>query len=90
MAPSFLVDVSTWYAAKEAALLCHRSQLHDPERDELQTALSGSDFLDRLRSRSHYYGSLISAEHAEPFLVREALVLDDPVRQLGRPMDLFY
>ena len=89
--PTFIVDISEWAAKKEAALRCHRSQLHDPERaDEPQTALTGSDFLERLRSRGHYYGTLIRAELGEPFLVREALNVADPVALLARPMDLFY
>lgn len=90
VAPSFVVDVSQWYEAKEAALFCHKSQLHDPDRDEPETALTGTDFAERLRNRSRHYGTLIAAEHGEPFLVREALAVDDPVRQLGRPMNLFY
>lgn len=90
VAPSFIVDVGEWYDRKEQALACHRSQLHDPERDELETALTGSDFTDILRNRSRHYGTLIGAEHGEPFLVREALSIDDPVRLLSRPMNLFY
>ncbi|MCC6745160.1 MAG: bacillithiol biosynthesis deacetylase BshB1 [Acidobacteria bacterium] len=88
--PSFIVDVSEWYELKERAIACHRSQLHDPERNEPQTALSSSDFAGRLRHRSHHYGTLIGAEHGEPFLVREAIAADDPVRILDRPMNLFY
>ena len=87
---SFVVDISEWYEAKEKAIACHRSQLHDPERKELETALSTSDFSDRLRARGRYYGTLIGANHGEPFLVREALAIDDPVQQLGRPLNIFY
>jgi N-acetylglucosamine malate deacetylase 1 len=89
--PTFIVDITEWADRKEAALRCHGSQLHDPSRaDEPETALTGSDFLERLRSRGHYYGTLIRAGFGEPFLVREALNVEDPIRLLGRPMDLFY
>ena len=64
--------------------------MNDPDRDEPETALTGTDFAERLRNRSRHYGTLIAAEHGEPFLVREALAVDDPVRTLGRPMNLFY
>lgn len=90
VAPSFIIDVGEWFEKKMAALSCHRSQLFDPNRAEPQTALSGSDFGERLRNRSRHYGTLIAADHGEPFLVREALAVDDPVRLLGRTMNLFY
>jgi bacillithiol biosynthesis deacetylase BshB1 len=89
--PTFIVDISEWADRKEAALRCHRSQIHDPTRaDEPETALTGSDFVERLGSRGHYFGTLIRARYGEAFLVREALNVEDPVRLLGRPMDLFY
>ena len=28
--PTFIVDCGAWLAQKEKALMCHRSQLHDP------------------------------------------------------------
>lgn len=89
--PTFVVDYSEWAARKQEALRCHRSQLHDPSRhDEPETALTGEDFLDRLQSRNGYYGSLVLARYGEPFLVREALNVEDPIRLLARPMNLFY
>ncbi|HQR37868.1 MAG TPA: bacillithiol biosynthesis deacetylase BshB1 [Blastocatellia bacterium] len=88
--PTFIVDCGAWLAQKEKALMCHRSQLHDPTRDEPETALTGSDFLERLRARGHYFGSLIRADFGEPFLVKEALNVEDPIKLLGRPIDLFY
>ena len=88
--PTFIVDIGEWAARKEAAILCHRSQLHNPTSDEPETALTGSEFLEHLRARSRHYGALIVAEHGEPFLVREALNVEDPIRLLGRPMNLFY
>ena len=88
--PTFIVDVSEWAAQKNAALLCHRSQLHDPTSDEPETALTGSEFLEQLQARSRHFGALICASHGEPFLVREALNVEDPIRLLGRPMNLFY
>lgn len=89
--PSFLVDIGDWLDRKEAALRCHRSQMHDPTRaDEPETLLTGSDFIERLTSRGRYFGTLIRAESAEAFYVREALNVEDPIRLLGRPMDVFY
>jgi len=88
--PSFVVDVSDWIEQKRRAILAHRSQLHDPGRAQPETALSGEAFLDRLEARNAYFGGLAGVRYGEPFLVREALRVDDPVRLLSRPMDLFY
>ena len=90
VAPSFVVDVTPWIEQKRAAIRAHVSQLHDPTTTGPATALSGEDFLDKLESRSRYFGSLVGADFGEPFFVREALRADDPVRLLDRPMDLFY
>jgi bacillithiol biosynthesis deacetylase BshB1 len=90
VAPTFVVDVSEWADRKAAAIRCHRSQLYDPTRNELNTALSGEDFLERLDARHHYYGNLVGARYAEAFVVKEALNVEDPIRLLARPMSLFY
>jgi bacillithiol biosynthesis deacetylase BshB1 len=90
VAPSFVVDVSEWIDRKRSAIRSHKSQLHDPARAQPETALTGEAFLDRLEARSAYFGGLIGVRYGEPFLVREALRVDDPVRLLSRPMDLFY
>jgi hypothetical protein len=36
-----------------------------------------------------YFGSLISVDAGEPFYVREALNVDDPVALLTRPMNIY-
>ena len=36
-----------------------------------------------------YYGSLIGSMAGEPFFVREALNVDDPVALLTRPMNIY-
>ena len=90
VAPSFVVNISDWAEQKLAAIRCHRSQLHDPSRNELSTILSEEDFLERLDARHRYYGNLIGARSGEAFLVKEALNVEDPIRLLERPMNLFY
>lgn len=88
--PTFVVDITEWAERKREAIRCHVSQLHDPTRNEPETALTGEDFIDRLEARSRHFGSLVGVEFGEPFLVREALKVDDPVSLLERPMGLFY
>lgn len=87
--PSFVVDVSDVMDAKMEALRAHRSQFHDPNSDEPETRLTAAGFLDEIENRSRYFGSLIGVEAGEPFYVREALNVEDPVALLRQPMNLY-
>ncbi|HEV8591395.1 MAG TPA: bacillithiol biosynthesis deacetylase BshB1 [Pyrinomonadaceae bacterium] len=87
--PSFIVDISDFLDAKMDAIRAHRSQFYDPNSSEPETMLTGKEFLDRLESQSKYYGSLISVAAGEPFYVREALNIEDPVELLSRSMNLY-
>jgi bacillithiol biosynthesis deacetylase BshB1 len=89
VAPSFVVDISDFAEQKEAVASCYRSQLHNPNSDELETLISAESFLRRLESRQRFYGSLIGVEHAEAFVVREALNIHDPVELLSRRMSIY-
>jgi bacillithiol biosynthesis deacetylase BshB1 len=87
--PTFIVDVTEFAEDKMKAIAAHRSQFYDPNSTEPETALTGKTFLDRLRARMGYYGSLIEAEAGEPFYVREALNVEDPLALLTRPMNIY-
>jgi bacillithiol biosynthesis deacetylase BshB1 len=87
--PSFIVDVSEFLKQKMAAIRAHASQFHNPNSNEPETRLTDKRFLDELENRSRYFGSLIGTEAGEPFFVREALNIEDPVVLLTRPMNLY-
>jgi bacillithiol biosynthesis deacetylase BshB1 len=87
--PSFIVDVSDFLEEKMAAIRAHASQFHDPNSVEPETRLTSKTFLDELESRSRYFGSLIGTAAGEPYYVREALNVADPVELLTRPMNLY-
>ena len=87
--PSFVVDISEFMADKMAAIRAHASQFYDPESSEPETRLTNKRFLDELEQRSRYFGSLIGVEAGEPFFVREALNIYDPVDLLMQPMNLY-
>ncbi|HET9531058.1 MAG TPA: bacillithiol biosynthesis deacetylase BshB1 [Blastocatellia bacterium] len=89
VAPSFLVDISDFAEQKEAVANCYRSQLHKPDSQELETLISSETFLRRLEARQRFYGSLIGVEHAEAFVVREALNVHDPIDLLSRRMSIY-
>src|SRR5688572_29383662 len=87
--PSFVIDISDFLEDKMAAIRAHASQFYDPASNEPETRLTGKGFLDELEYRSRYFGSLIGVEAGEPFYVREALNVHDPVDLLTRPMNLY-
>ena len=87
--PSFIVDVSEFAAEKMDAIRAHKSQFYNPNSSEPETRLTGKGFLDELENRSRYFGSLIGVAAGEPFFVREALNVEDPVALLTRPMNLY-
>jgi bacillithiol biosynthesis deacetylase BshB1 len=87
--PSFVVDISDHLEEKMAAIRAHRSQFYDPASSEPETRLSSKEFLFQLESRSRHFGSLIGVAAGEPFYVREALNIEDPVALLTRPMNLY-
>lgn len=87
--PSFIVDISDFLETKMEAIRAHRSQFHDPDSSEPETRLTAKGFLDELEDRSRYFGSLIGVAAGEPFYVREALNIEDPIELLGRSMNLY-
>jgi bacillithiol biosynthesis deacetylase BshB1 len=87
--PSFVVDVSEFYQQKMRAARAYRSQLFDSESNEPETVISQPGFLGKIESKLRYYGTLIDAEYGEPFFVREALRVDDPMAMFDRPFTRF-
>jgi bacillithiol biosynthesis deacetylase BshB1 len=87
--PSFIVDISDFLEQKMDAIRAHSSQFYDPASTAPETRLTGKGFLAELENRSRYFGSLIGVEAGEPFYVREALNVDDPLALLTRPMNLY-
>ena len=86
---SFVVDISEFLEEKMAAIRAHSSQFYDPASKEPETRLTATTFLTELENRSRYFGSLIGVAAGEPYFVREALNIDDPVALLTRPMNLY-
>ena len=87
--PSFIVDISDFLEQKMEAIRAHKSQFFDPASSEPETRLTSKHFLDELENRSRYFGSLIGVAAGEPFYVREALNLEDPIDLLTRSMNLY-
>ena len=84
--PSFIVDISDSQAQKTRAVKAYSSQfqIQDQEGAESDGTLIGrADFLASIETRDRYYGGHIGVRYGEPFLVREAILVKDPVNFFG-------
>jgi len=79
--PSFVVDVTASWAAKEAALDCYESQIHRAGGDEAEgprTVTASRRFRLAVEGRARHFGQLVGAELGEPFHSRTPLAVADP------------
>jgi bacillithiol biosynthesis deacetylase BshB1 len=87
--PSFIVDVSEFAGQKMEAIRAYASQFYIADSKEPETRIAQKGFLQQIQDRARYYGSLIGVSDGEPFYVREALNVDDPIALLTRPMNIY-
>jgi N-acetylglucosamine malate deacetylase 1 len=87
--PSFVVDVSEFVDDKMNAIRAYRSQFYNAASSEPATRISARGFLDEIELRMRYFGTLIGVAAGEPFYVREALNVEDPLALLTRPMNIY-
>lgn len=71
LVPDFVVDISPYIEKKQELILAFRSQFYMPEADEykeeLQTPISGKEFLDFLKAKAATYGRDAGFDYAEGF-----------------------
>jgi bacillithiol biosynthesis deacetylase BshB1 len=77
--PSFLVDISAYWERKLAAIRCFASQFTGDLRDITELYPAWGKLLDRIQTQCKYFGHLMGVEYAEPFVVKEAIAIDDVV-----------
>ena len=73
--PSFLIDVSSAYERKRAALACYVSQFRPAGSDAVGTRLTTPRFQQLVESRDAQFGALAWAAFAEGLVVRDPIVL---------------
>lgn len=78
--PSFVVDISNWIESKKQLIMNYSSQFYNPSSKEPETLISQSGFLSALEARARLYGELIGVEFAEPYIIKKAISIDDPVK----------
>lgn len=78
--PSFIVDISTQFERRLEALFCYRSQYGaqlGPGDDGSALFPDEAEIRERLSGVARHYGNLIGCRYGEPFVVKEALRVDD-------------
>ena len=83
--PSFIVDISAQFERRMIALLSYTSQYGEtieggalfPNQQEIR---------ERLGAVARFYGNLIGVKYGEPFVVKEAMQIDDIVSMGSRSM----
>ena len=82
--PSFIVDISDSHERKLKAIQAYKSQFQSSRKEgDIEINISRPEFLEAVVTRAKQYGSYIGTAYGEPFLVREPLRLDDPVKFFG-------
>jgi len=83
--PSFVVDISDQFERRMEALLCYRSQYGEGQEGAALFPAE-SEARERLAAVARFYGNLAGVRYAEPFVVKEAMLVEDvvglPVRSL--------
>ncbi|HEV8237893.1 MAG TPA: bacillithiol biosynthesis deacetylase BshB1 [Thermoanaerobaculia bacterium] len=90
--PSFIVDVSTAWEAKQRALDAYESQLHQPQASGAAsgstpgtaTKVSSPEFRLAVAGRAQHFGLVIGAAYGEPFWSPLPLAVADPLALVPR------
>ncbi len=81
--PSFVVDISAQFERRMAALLAYRSQ-YGSSGEGADLFPQEGEIRERLGAVARFYGNLVGVKYAEPFVVKEAMLVDDVVAMGGR------
>lgn len=76
--PSFVVDISSQFEARMAALLSYRSQ-YGAQGEGGSLFPQEREIRERLGAIARFYGNLIGVKYGEPFVVKETMQVDDIV-----------
>jgi LmbE family N-acetylglucosaminyl deacetylase len=74
--PSFVVDISAQFERRMAALFAYDSQ-YGEQPDAADLFPRQQEIRERLSAIARFYGNLIGVKYGEPFVVKEAMRVDD-------------
>ena len=77
--PSFLVDITAQWGRKLTAINCFASQFSGDLRDVTELYPAWGKLIDRITTQCKYFGHLMGVEYAEPYVVKEAIAIEDIV-----------
>lgn len=75
--PDFIVDITNQFDDKVAAIKSFKTQFFDPDSDEPETPISGSDFFQFIDGRCRQLGRLINTTYGEGYTVERAIGADN-------------
>jgi bacillithiol biosynthesis deacetylase BshB1 len=79
--PTFVVDITSQFKRKMAAIRCYASQF-DGAKAAGEIFPTGQDLYSLVETQNAHYGSLIRTRYGEPFFTDETMAVDD-VTALG-------
>jgi len=85
--PTFAVDITSQFATRRRAILAYASQFRPPAKERRSKVFLPLDELEeRMNHQALHYGRMIGVRHAEGFVVKEVMRVDDvvdlPVRSI--------
>jgi len=85
--PTFAVDITRQFATRRRAILAYASQFRPSAKDRRSKVYLPLDELEeRMNHQARHYGRMIGVRHAEGFVVKEVMRVDDvvdlPVRSI--------
>jgi bacillithiol biosynthesis deacetylase BshB1 len=85
--PSFIIDISDTFDDKIKSVRAYDSQFSSQNSagKEEETFINSPGFLELVIHRGEYWGNKIGVKYGEPFLIREPISIDDPVKLFGEP-----
>ena len=75
--PTFVVDITDCMDQKMEAILCYKSQFHDPSSKEPMTYIASNDFLDKVKARHSLLGKRIGTTYAEGYISENVPGIDN-------------
>ena len=73
---SFVCDVTEAYDKKLEAINCYQSQI---KRSESNSLISSPLTIHSIKARDSFFGAQIGVAYGEPYILRHAIKIDDPV-----------
>jgi LmbE family N-acetylglucosaminyl deacetylase len=75
------VDITKQFERRRRAILAYTSQFRPRRKDpKLKLVLPLDTLEDRMNHQARHYGRMIGVKHAEGFIIKEMMRVDDVVR----------